>query len=51
MDETTGNHGSPSLWDSREDAEAASAAVGRQVEKIVRGMLIPSIFEAYGPAG
>ena len=50
VDEATGDYGSFSLWDSREDAEAASAAINPQVEKIFRGMLTPWIFEVYEPS-
>jgi heme-degrading monooxygenase HmoA len=49
MDDATGDYGSFSLWESREDAEAANAAVSPQVAKIFKGMLTPWIFEVYEP--
>lgn len=49
MDETAGDYGSFSLWDSREDAEAANAAINPQVAAIFKGMLTPWIFEVYEP--
>jgi heme-degrading monooxygenase HmoA len=49
MDERTGDYGSFSLWGSREDAEAASAAIRPHVAKLYRGLLSPWIFEVYEP--
>ena len=49
MDEASGDYGSFSLWETREAAEAASAAVSPQVAKIFKGMLTPWIFEVYEP--
>jgi heme-degrading monooxygenase HmoA len=49
MDEASGDYGSLSLWDSREHAEAASAAINPQVARIFQGMLTPWIFEVYEP--
>ena len=49
MDERSGDYGSFSLWDSKEDAEAASAAISPRVAKIFQGMLTPWIFEVYEP--
>jgi heme-degrading monooxygenase HmoA len=49
MDDATGDYGSFSLWDSREAAEAASAAVSPHVARIFKGMLTPWIFEVYEP--
>ena len=49
MDERSGDYGSFSLWDSREDAEAASAAIRPQVAKTFKGLLSPWIFEVYEP--
>ena len=49
MDEASGDYGSLSLWESREDAEAASAAINPQVARIFQGMLTPWIFEVYEP--
>ncbi len=49
MDEATGDYGTFSLWESVEDAEAASTAISPQVAKIFQGMLTPWIFEVYEP--
>ena len=49
MDDASGDYGSFSLWETREDAEAASAAVSPQVARIFKGMLTPWIFEVYEP--
>jgi heme-degrading monooxygenase HmoA len=49
MDEAAGDYGSFSLWDTRESAEAASAAVSPRVAEIFKGMLTPWIFEVYEP--
>jgi heme-degrading monooxygenase HmoA len=49
MDDATGDYGSFSLWDTREDAEAASAVVVPHVARIFQGMLTPWIFEVYEP--
>ena len=49
MDDSTGDYGSFSLWDTREDAEAASAAINPHVARIFKGMLTPWIFEVYEP--
>src|SRR5687767_12450842 len=49
MEEASGDYGTFSLWDSQEDAEAASAAISPQVAKIYQGMLTPWIFEVYEP--
>ncbi len=49
MDAEAGDYGSFSLWDTKEDAEAASAAISPQVAKIFQGMLTPWIFEVYEP--
>jgi hypothetical protein len=49
MDDTAGDYGSFSLWETRADAEAASAAVNPHVTEIFSGMLTPWIFEVYEP--
>lgn len=49
MDEATGDYGTFSLWDSLEDAEAASTAISPHVAKIFEGMLTPWLFEVYEP--
>jgi heme-degrading monooxygenase HmoA len=49
MDEAAGDYGSFSLWETREDAEAASAAISPRVAKIFKGMLTPWILEVYEP--
>jgi heme-degrading monooxygenase HmoA len=49
MDEVAGDYGSFSLWESREDAEAASAAINPRVAEIFKGMLTPWIFDVYEP--
>ena len=49
MDEAAGDYGSFSLWDSREDAEAASTAIAPDVARVFRGLLTPWIFEVYEP--
>ena len=49
MDAEAGDYGSFSLWETKEDAEAASAAISPQVAKIFEGMLTPWIFEVYEP--
>ena len=51
MDERSGDYGSFSLWDTKEDAEAASAAIRPQVAKMYKGLLSPWIFEVYEPKG
>ena len=37
-DEAVGEYGSLSLWESKEDAEAAAAVMGPKVEQAVRGI-------------
>ena len=37
-DETVGEYGSLSLWESKEDAEAAGAVIGPQLEQAVSGI-------------
>lgn len=49
MDEAAGDYGSFSLWESKEDAEAASASISPQVARIFKGMLTPWILEVYEP--
>ena len=49
VDEQAGEYGSFSLWETREDAEAASAAISPRVAKIFKGMLTPWILEVYEP--
>ena len=49
MDDAAGDYGSFSLWDSKEDAEAASAEINPRVAEIFKGMLTPWIFEVYEP--
>lgn len=49
MDEASGDYGSFSVWDSREAAEAANAAINARVAKLFEGMLTPWIFEVYEP--
>ena len=55
-DAAAGEYGSFSLWDTREDAEAADAALMPQVRQAVRGLGVPMqgtpirrIGEAYAP--
>jgi heme-degrading monooxygenase HmoA len=49
MDEAGGDYGSFSLWETKEDAEAASAAISPHVAAIFRGLLTPWILEVYEP--
>jgi len=35
---TTGEYGSLSLWESKEDAEAAAAVMGPKMEQVVSGI-------------
>jgi len=52
-DETTGEYGSLSLWESKEDAEAAAAIVRPQLEQAVSGIAkappTRRFFEVYEP--
>ena len=52
-DEAEGNYGSLSLWESKEDIEAAAAVIGPQVEQaesgIVKGPTVRRLFEVYEP--
>jgi hypothetical protein len=52
-DETTGEYGSLSLWESKEDAEAAGAVIGPQLEQAVSGIAkappTRRFFEVYEP--
>jgi heme-degrading monooxygenase HmoA len=49
MDEASGEYGSFSLWETKEDAEAASAAISPHVADIFKGMLTPWVLEVYEP--
>jgi heme-degrading monooxygenase HmoA len=49
MDEAAGDYGSFSLWETREDAETASAAISPRVAELFQGMLTPWVFEVYEP--
>ncbi len=50
-DETVGEYGSLSLWESKEDVEAAAAVIGPQLEQAVSGIAkrppTRHIFEVY----
>ena len=52
-DETVGEYGSLSLWESKEDAEAAAAVVRPQLEQAVSGIAkappTRRFFEVYEP--
>jgi len=52
-DETVGEYGSLSLWESKEDAEAAGAVMGPQLEQAVSGIAkgppTHRFFEVYEP--
>ncbi len=52
-DETVGEYGSLSLWESKEDAEAAGAVMGPQLEQAVSGIAkgppTRRLFEVYEP--
>ena len=52
-DETVGEYGSLSLWESKEDAEAAGAVIGPQLEQAVSGIAkappTRRFFEVYEP--
>ena len=52
-DETVGEYGSLSLWESKEDAEAAGAVIGPQLEQAVSGIVkappTRRFFEVYEP--
>ena len=49
MDEADGDYGSFSLWETKEHAEAASAAIRPHVAAIFKGLLTPWILEVYEP--
>ena len=52
-DEAVGEYGSLSLWESKEDVEAAAAVIGPQLEQavsgIVKGPPTRRFFEVYEP--
>ncbi len=52
-DEAVGDYGSLSLWESREDVEAAAAVIGTQLEQAVSGIAkgppTRRFFEVYEP--
>lgn len=52
-DETVGEYGSLSLWESKEDAEAAAAVIGPKLQQAVSGMAkeppTRRFFEVYEP--
>ncbi len=52
-DETVGEYASLSVWESKEDAEAAAAVIGPQLEQAVRGIVkgppTRRFFEVYEP--
>ncbi len=52
-DETVGEYASLSVWESKEDAEAAAAVIGPQLEQavsgIVKGPPTRRFFEVYEP--
>ena len=52
-DEIVGEYGSLSVWESKEDAEAAAAVIGPQLEQAVSGIVkkppTRQIFEVYEP--
>ena len=52
-DETVGEYASLSVWESKEDAEAAGAVIGPQLEQavsgIVKGPPTRRFFEVYEP--
>ncbi len=52
-DEAVGEYGSLSLWESREDVEAAAAVIGPQLEQAVSGIAkgppTRRFFEVYEP--
>jgi len=52
-DDTAGEYASLSLWESKENAEAAAAATGSRLEEalsgIVKGPLTRRLFEVYEP--
>ena len=52
-DETAGEYGSLSLWESKEDAEAAAAIIRPQLEQAMSGIakapLTRRFFEVYEP--
>jgi heme-degrading monooxygenase HmoA len=57
-DEGRGEYGNLSVWDTREDAEAAAAVIRRELEKDLReaglqvqGPPAPRVFEVYEPKG
>ena len=52
-DETTGEYGSLTLWETKEDAEAAAAVMGPKLEQAVSGIAkappTRRFFEVYEP--
>ena len=52
-DETVGEYGSLSLWESKEDAEAAAAVIGPKLQQAVSGIAkeppTRRFFEVYEP--
>lgn len=52
-DETTGDYGSLTLWETKEDAEAAAAVTGPKLEQAVSGIVkappTRRFFEVYEP--
>ena len=52
-DELVGEYGSLSIWESKDDAEAAGAVMGPQLEQAVRGIVkgppTRRFFEVYEP--
>jgi hypothetical protein len=52
-DETVGEYGSLSLWESKEEVEAAGEVLGPQIEQalsgIVKGPPTRRLFEVYEP--
>ena len=54
-DEAQGQYGSLSLWESREDAEAAGQQMGPSMQQAVAGIAkgppVVQVFEVYEPQG
>ena len=51
MGERPGEFGSFSLWDSKEEAEAAGAVIRPHIAQSFTGLVFPWLFEVYEPTG